>query len=195
MKPSQPNRFFRVVRMTAQLLFISVLVLLAWPTGPSGETGVHKDALSFYRKIVRMDHAIRKDTPLKISISEREINGYFADLIQNNFLKKKADLFTSTLRTINLAFTPKRFKLILVGKWGPIPFSYELRGIPLLKDKKFGIEVLHVKWGQMILPRATKNWFTARLGALFDKLKRERFVFTHIDEATLGAGNILLIIE
>jgi hypothetical protein len=186
------RRFFGVIESLLSLAIFVALVLVLWPVAPTGKRGSPVDAQLCAQKVRGLYNAVEYGQPVKVSMSDAELNAYFAAMLAADPEAAKASGRRMAVGEINLTFSPEFFVALVLANWGPVRLSYELRGWAGADDGDFRLEVLGLRWGHLPLPGPAARWMAGRMGGMFGRMERERRVLGGVRGMKLGPGWVSL---
>ena len=89
-----------------------------------------------------------------------------------------------------LVFTREDFTALVLANWGPISLSYEIKGVPYLKNKRFEVVVQKVRWGHLPLPDPAAAWVSSRVAGMFLRMEKELAILNSLGRCDLGNGRV-----
>lgn len=172
-----------IVRSIIFLCLLAALGLLVWPVAPTGLRGNEDNASDYLRKIVRMDHAIKENTPTTVTLNEAEVNGFLASVLKETHDAQGGSGFMD-FTEINVRFSQKYAYILFVAQAGPLKITREIMLEPQKGQKLSEAEIIQVRFGHMKLPPGAREWLAKRdLSTVFAHREREIFV---IKNSALG---------
>ncbi|MFH0907232.1 MAG: zinc ribbon domain-containing protein [bacterium] len=186
----------KTVKMGVTLVIIGLLVMILKPAKPTGMPGTLQDAQRMNQKLRAMKAAILDEKPVVHEVSEKEVNGYLAEI-----LKRRDETPTTgvknpvKMRVINVHFSPERIHAVIHVAIGPITLSYSVVGQPARKDHQFTIKPDSVKLGFLPLPSVAGDWIAGRLAAMFSKLGNEKALLDQVSNMQLGDGQVIVAFQ
>lgn len=189
--------FFSLLRLIRFGLSLGLLVLLAgilWPMAPQGAVGTRQEAEQFYLKMQVFERALENDHYLDQPVTEREINGYLAEIMKKNLQETTPSPTTLKLESINFQLSADSFSLLILAGLGPLRLSYRIEAAPQPSDgtRGFGLRIRRAQWGHIPLPLQTAQWMASRIEKIFSRMKRERVILDRATRLTLEPGRLVL---
>lgn len=185
----------RLSGLLLSMLGVVALALIAWPASRTGARGEHAEAIVCYRKIVLLDHAIRKRKATTVELWERELNAYLEELVERPQENGSEAAGAVEIHDINVDFRQDHCMIIIRAGWGPLRFSYGLKGVPGAGDSRWGMRIQAGRLGHLPLPRSIASSIARTLTRIFTPLKRERFVLSYIDTYMLDEHKATLVVK
>ncbi len=180
--------FSSLFRLLLTVLVLGTLGLLLWPVEPAGAVGSAADARAMAESLQYFQQAIHSRTIADRVVSEAQVNGYFAEVLRRNRKALRSEGFRLGVREINVVFTSEDFTALVLANWGPISLSYEITGVPYLKNKRFEVAVRKVRWGHLPLPEPAAAWVSSRVAGMFLRMEKELAILNSLGRCDLGNG-------
>lgn len=181
---------FRLVRIAVFLALLAAVVLMLRPVAPGGQDGGPQDAIRARQKLGLLKGAVLDGYANSQRLSEAEINGYLADLLEKTSSGSASSL---KLRKVNFALNDPTVALVLVSDLGPATLTYEITGeLTRGADRKCGFAVQTVRLGHLPMPGGLGDWLSARAFVVFSRLREERTLLDQMAAVSVGQGEITL---
>lgn len=197
--PGPTTRVFgtlvRLVRWGVLLALVAVLALLLWPVNPTGAAGTREDALSLFNKLVRLEGAVRQGGERVEVITEAEANGYLAEMVKRTGEDGPSGWRALSLEEINLNFDPDHVNVLIVARWQRVPISYEIRGVPSVRENGFRFDVERARLGHLPLPGLAASWAVGQVARVFALLEREQRLMERMGGLMLGEERVRMRAE
>jgi hypothetical protein len=192
---ARPSRFslFGLIQNLLTILLVAALGLILWPVQPQGETGEPKDAVLVNQKLKAIAKAVDEKLFYGQVITEKEINAWFSAKLQKPAADSAPAWNQLTLDTIRVQLQADHLTLLVLTKWGSIPLSYELTGVPAIQDGKARLTVTHARWGHLPLPPQAQDWLTGRLAVMFAGMQKEQELLNQLARIDLAANRVRLL--
>ena len=182
--------FSGLFRLLLTVLVLGTVGLLLWPVEPTGAVGSAADARAMVESLQYFQQAIHSRTIVDRVVSEAQVNGYLAEVLRQNRKALRSEGFRLGVREINLVFTREDFTALVLANWGPISLSYEIKGVPYLKNKRFEVVVQKVRWGHLPLPEPAAAWVSSRVAGMFLRMEKEHAILNSLGRCDLGNGRV-----
>ncbi len=182
-----------VFRVFFFFLVVTILGLLVWKVEPLGQTGDVTHAGAFEKKVLRLERAIEREDSIQEVMSESQVNAYFAQVVSNTLvLATEKQFMEQVIRQINVTFTPDSFTVLILTEWGPFQLSHELKGVPVVGENGFSVELAGARLGHLPLPVMIRERMSHRVMAVFRDMSREHDVLNKLKSFALGDKRIFV---
>lgn len=182
---------FKLIRLVILAILLGLLGMLAWPLPLEGQMGDSQDAMTFYRDLVRVDHAVKKRESVDAVIQEGELNAYLDEVVRKQSAETTSPLQVK-VSNARIQIQPDHVVVLLRAHLGPLPLSYEITGTPVFLAGRFKLNVTAARFGHLPMPALARPWLAGRIGTFFQRLERERNVLNNLDrwEAEPGSATV-----
>jgi len=178
----------RVLRFLLVLALGLVLGLMMWPTAAGGDVGGHREAQIFRSKLIRLEAALRQGMGCVVWISERELNAYLRDLVEQSARGEGAK--GRLIGGISVVIDSDTIRVHVVRRWLGWRLTYELDGRVGESNGGPAVSIEAARIGHMPLPKVMARALGRRLAGLFVGLRRERSVFENLRDFRAGPGEL-----
>ncbi|OQA26678.1 MAG: hypothetical protein BWY59_01293 [Verrucomicrobia bacterium ADurb.Bin345] len=189
------DSMYRLLRNLLLLALIAALCLLLWPAGLVGDTGTVKEARQFAAKIAAIQRAQQAGLYVFEVATEREVNAYIAEILKQNKNISQSEGMRMGIEaiTVRVEPLPKGLTVVILANWGPVRLSYEVTGVPVVKQGLFYLDVQSARWGHLPLPGPAGQWVSQRVANVFSQMRRERKMLDQLGRFDVGDGRIRLV--
>ncbi|TAN35740.1 MAG: hypothetical protein EPN23_10480 [Verrucomicrobia bacterium] len=181
--------FVFTLRLLGFLVVATVVGLVLWPRAPAGRVGGDADAREWLVKRSALK------TGAQVVVSEAAFNAYWAatlKLAPTNASETMAD-WKMKLDALNLAVQPKHMTVMVLTHWGPLDFTWAIKGVPKMVERHFVWEVQDGWLGHLKLPRAVAAWLAAHATGLAQRWPDERGLLEQLSGLALADGQLTLV--
>jgi hypothetical protein len=182
------RRLLLLVRMTVSLALLAALALLVYPVEPAGQPGGLLEAQGLAQKLHLLQVAALERRALEQEATERELNGYLAQILRNTPNRKAGGPLPFEMESIRVDLQPGEIVTVLVTKLSWITLTYELRSAPSRRDGRFALDLLGLRMGHVPLPGALGGHVAGRLANIFSRLEREKRLLDQLSTISVEDG-------
>lgn len=180
------------IRVLVFLTALAALILILLTPDVSGKVDESADVNRFYRELVAMEHAVRKQKEYYWTIPEEQVNAYLAEVVK----KHQGSMDKSWRRLVlsRVDFLHDSLLLTLHYQWGPITLSQQLklaRPVQETSSPSWKIQSFHL--GKLPIPGVLRSRAADVLLNAFGAFERDLFVLRFVSEIHLDDEKAYLV--
>ena len=189
--PRIPSAIWKILVLVIVILIVGAVALAFWCTPAIGEFGEGSNARRVTTKWQNTKVSLRPGMSVGVPISEREINVYLAQQVQN-----------LQLTSLTLVFQPGRFEA-RAGSAITLPFT-----VPGLATNQIALSynvsggfnggkavITGVKLGHLPLPGPFQNKATDKILPAFEEFTKDQAMMDAITEVNLSTGTVEIVFQ
>jgi len=192
----EPLAVGRWVMGTLRLL---AWLALAWVVGsifwavPVPKVTVDVDrAQKFSEGISKLHQVLQRGGSTVETVAESDINNYLAWRLQETPEAQEFRGVQLALHAVWVELRSERVRAVVVGGWGPLRISFEVKGLPVNEGQGFQFDVFQARLGHLRLPRAAHHWALGKIRTVLAQMDREAWLLDRARKFDLGDGRVRL---
>lgn len=192
--PAIFKTLLKFVRTAIALVLLGAIGLMLWPmSAPSTPLVVNPDAARRMKAdIERMLRRAAEGQSFRAPFSEAEVNTYLATLLGQTPGAQRSEGIRMGLRSRHLTFHQQEVTVLAVVSFGPVPISYEVKGVPRVLNGAFRFDVRGARIGHLPILRVGWPFVARHVGNAFS-LDLEKELLNRLDRIDVEPGKAFLI--
>lgn len=187
------DRLRRRIKVLTVLVLAGVVGMILWPAQIECARGIAKDAASLQVKIRRLERAVAATAYVYDVITEHEVNAFLQKVLEDNPGIAKSEGMQLGIEKLCVRFTPDEMKVFLLANWGALRLSYEVVGVPEIRDRRFRLVLRYGRFGHLPLPGPVAGWMGERIARALSEFKNERRLLDALERCDLGDGRLRVV--
>lgn len=175
-------------------LVLLLVLLLIWPATPAGKRGDEQELAALLGQRAALKQALQRGQEVKLEVSETALNAYLiASLKAARSNEEAAAGWMMNLKELNVGLKAGKVTATATSSWGPLTISWQVTGVPVVKEKQFQLDVKSGRIGHVGLPGGGAAWMASRVAVLFNRWAADRELLDAIASVTVESGSVTLL--